>query len=327
MRSHYLHGRTLNLFIVYMPDRFNVRDLAEIGELVMRKASDIQVHVVSQLSTASNVKPSAWELPSVTVSLAGSEGVFLPARGPILKNKALSKFEQFRRMKAAGLPMPRTGLFRFGDRYDESEWSEFVVLKPADLRQTSHGKGVRLMRTCRLDEISRKGAAAPDGLKNLIVQTFIDSGPLPTVWRPMTMFGRTLYCMKSWSPMPRPELTASNDEIEAAIIEPKQPEMVSAHRVEEMRALAHDKDVVDLARRVHDTVPTYPLLGCDIMRDAKTGKVHLIEMNAGGNVWHFSSKRAALGLSVITREQRIRQYGAWDIAADALIQKTRTLAA
>ena len=142
----------------------------------------------------------------------------------------------------------------------------------------------------------------------------------------MTLFGRTLYCMKSWSPIPRPELTAPDEEIEAAIVEPKQAEVVSKFKVSEMRALEHDPEILELARKVHDTVPNYPLLGCDIIREVSSGKLFLIEMNAGGNVWHFSSRRAVLGLATITREDRINQYGAWDIAADTLIAKTRALA-
>lgn len=318
----------LNLFIIFSQSRFDVRDVTEIGSLVMRKAPDIQVHIVSPDSTAENVSKNTWQGPALTVSLAGGTGKFIPCRGPILHNKALSKFEQHRRITRAGLSTPHTSKFQFGESYNEGDWSEFVVLKPADLRMTSKGRNVRLMRTRRLHQISQQGLKGPDSaqMKDTIVQQFIDSGKLPTFWRPMTLFGRTLYCMKSWSPLPRPELTAPDEEIEAAIVEPKQAEVVSKFKVSEMRALEHDPEVLELARKVHDTAPNYPLLGCDIIREVSSGKLFLIEMNAGGNVWHFSSRRAVLGLATITREDRINQYGAWDIAADTLIAKTRALA-
>lgn len=323
-----LSNRKLNLFIIYASQRFDSRDVLEIGELVMKKAPNILVYAVTPTDTAGNLAKNVWERPTLTVSLAGGAGGFVPIRGPVLQNLALSKFEQYRRMRSAGLNMPNTALFRTGERYCEEDWSEFVVLKPANLKMTSHGRGVRLMRTRRLDQISREGPRAPEAanLKNTIVQQFVDSGELATYWRPMTLFGRTLYCMKSWSPIPRPPLTASNEEIEAAIIEPKQAEVVKQFKVQEMRKLEHDPEIVEFAGRVHGTLPTHPLLGCDIIRDASCGRLFVIELNAGGNVWHFSSKRAALGLSVITREQRINQYGAWDIAADTLIAKTYQLA-
>ena len=318
----------LNLFIMFIERRFDIGDVAEIGTLVMKKAPDIMVSVVSPDYSAGKISRNVWQRPTLTVSLVGKPAGFIPLRGPLLYNQPLSKFEQYRRMMLAGLNMPHTAGFQFGERYHEDEWSEFVVLKPANLKMTSHGKDVRLMRTHRLDQISRQGPKGPEsaGLKDTIVQQFIDSGPLASFWRPMTFFGRTLYCMKLWSPIPRSELTAPDDEIEAAIIEPKQAEVVTKFKVKEMRALEHDSEILEFAKKVHDTVPTYPLLGCDIIREISSEKLFLIEMNAGGNVWHFSSRRAARGLASITREDRINQYGAWDIAANMLISKTRELA-
>lgn len=314
-----------NLFIVFDPKRFAARDISEIANLVVRNAPDISIHIVHPRDTPGSLNARVWDCPSLTVSLAGRASRFVPLRGPVLENKALSKIEQYRRMQAADLSMPKTALFRRGETYREEEWGELVVLKPADLKKTSHGKNVRLMRTRRLNEISLGSGAAPD-MADTLVQSFIDSGINPAVWRAMTFFGRTLYCMKSWSPQPRAPLDAPDSEIEASIIEPKQPEIVQAYEIPAMRALIHDAEVVEFARRVHETVPAYPLLGCDIIRDAATQRLSLIEMNAGGNVWHFSSPRASRGLAVITREHRIKQYGAWDIAADVLVEKVRQFA-
>jgi hypothetical protein len=314
-----------NLFIVYDPSRFGGRDISDISNQVVRRAPEISIYIVHPRDTATVVKAAVWNCPSLTVSLVGRTSRFVPLRGPVLENRPLSKVEQYRRMCAAGLPMPRTAIFRRGEVYREEDWGRLVVLKPADLKSTSYGKNVRLMRTRRLNEISM-GAAAPWDMADTLVQSFIDTGVHPTIWRAMTFFGHTLYCMKSWSPKPRPALDAPDSEIEAAVIEPKQPEIVQAYEVPAMRALAHDPEVVEFARRVHETVPTYPLLGCDIIRDEETGMLSLIEMNAGGNVWHFSSRRASRGLAVITREHRISQYGAWDIAADVLVEKVRQFA-
>lgn len=313
------------LFIVFDPNRFAARDISDIADLVVRSAPEVSIQIVHPRDTAAVVNAKTWDAPCLTVSLAGRTSRFVPLRGPVLENRALSKIEQNRRMQAAGLAMPRTTIFRKGEAYREDDWGEFVVLKPADLGQTSHGKNVRLMRTRRLHALAMGTGPAPE-MAEMLVQSFIDSGINPTVWRVMTFFGRAMYCMRSWSPSPRAALDAPDSEIEASIIEPKQPEIVQAHEVAAMRALEHDSEILAFARRVHDTVPSYPLLGCDIIRDAATQQLHLIEMNAGGNVWHFSSPRASRGLAVITREHRIAQYGAWDVAAGVLIEKVRQLA-
>ncbi len=47
-------------------------------------------------------------------------------------------------------------------------------------------------------------------------------------------------------------------------------------------ALAWDADVIALAERAHGEFPDQPLLGTDIVRDADTGKLWVIECNPRG---------------------------------------------
>ena len=49
----------------------------------------------------------------------------------------------------------------------------------------------------------------------------------------------------------------------------------------------------------------------------------MLEINAGGNTWHFSSRYIESIPNASTREERIAQFGAWDVAARILIKKTR----
>lgn len=70
-------------------------------------------------------------------------------------------------------------------------------------------------------------------------------------------------------------------------------------------------------------MPGIPLQGLDIMRDVRDGQLYALESNAGGNTWAFSSKlgentRRVLGGAAAM----IDQFGAWDVAADALIKRT-----
>ena len=47
--------------------------------------------------------------------------------------------------------------------------------------------------------------------------------------------------------------------------------------------------MLGLARAAHEALPEIPLKGCDLLRDVTTGKFYVIELNSGGNTWHFSS--------------------------------------
>jgi hypothetical protein len=88
--------------------------------------------------------------------------------------------------------------------------------------------------------------------------------------------------------------------------------------------LVNDREILAFGRLVHAAMPGIPLQGIDILRDVKDGRLYVLENNAGGNTWAFSSQRGenarrALGGA----EAMVNQFGAWDIAADVLIKRTR----
>ena len=130
---------------------------------------------------------------------------------------------------------------------------------------------MKLIRTKRLNDRQIKSIGISAGHENpQLVQSFIDTGQYATCWRVLTLFARPLYSMKSWSPVARPDLTASDAEIEAAIIEPKHPELKMKYNINDMRALAHEPDILDFAIKIADAFPRRPLLGIDIVREAST---------------------------------------------------------
>ena len=91
--------------------------------------------------------------------------------------------------------------------------------------------------------------------------------------------------------------------------------------------LAKDDEILAFARQVHAVFPNIPVLGCDVLRRVSDGKLFALEVNAGGNTWHFSSyadkHRARLG----GREGMVAQFGAWTVAANSLIRMVRQYAA
>jgi len=86
-------------------------------------------------------------------------------------------------------------------------------------------------------------------------------------------------------------------------------------------ALSNDAQVIALAVRAHRAFPDQPVLGTDIVRDAETGELFVIECNPRGDTWYISSATGRL----IERANGLdfaRQFGALSVAAEALARET-----
>ena len=289
-------------------------------------APHVHVFLGNLASRAGQVAPRLWSLPAVTIGLGTSAGGFTPERGDILSNKPISKLDQTAILQAKGVATPRTAKFDFRATYDPAVWGEFVLLKPAPLVLTSDGNHVRMLRTRRLNEIKSPqqladmlGTSAP-----ILVQSFVDTGSRPSCWRVLTLFGHALYCMRTVSPVERPPLSAPDEVIENASVVSKHIDWKGVYDYAQILSLVSEPRVVEFARRIAACFPRIPLLGVDILEQDGTGELFALEVNAGGNVWHFSSKGAASGRAAIDRDARIAQFGAWDVAARALVEACET---
>lgn len=300
------------------------RDFEQIAHEVVKIAPDIAVHLVSPRDRATVLDQQKWKRPGITVCV-GHPGRFHPLRGPIFHSFPIKKLDQYIRLKSAGIATPHTERFEFGRVYAEADWGEFVILKPLPLELTSKGSTAHLYRTRRLPALSRASLPKDHFLQVApgIVQAFIDTGEYVSKWRVLTMFGEPLYSSQSISVLPRADLTADDATIESSVIEPRTDRNQVADTMGLRDRLVKDNDVLAFARQMHATFPTIPLLGCDILRRHPDGKLFALEINAGGNVWHFSSyaekHRARLG----GREAMVAQFGAWNAAARALIKMVR----
>ncbi len=79
-----------------------------------------------------------------------------------------------------------------------------------------------------------------------------------------------------------------------------------------------------LAKAAHDALPEIPLKGCDILREASTGALYVIELNSGGNTWHFSSDYSLPFRGRYGEEfelQRRQQFDAMRTTARVLVDK------
>jgi hypothetical protein len=306
-------------------DRFDWHDLEEIAHELVRQAPDIAVHIVSPHDSNAVLSDEKWARPTLTVSFAPL-GRFQPRRGRTFVNREISKLDQIAMLRHAGINVPRAERFKFGRAYSEKEWGEFVVLKPLPLRLTSKGGNILLIRTKNLAALTPSRFPPEHALSKgpALMQQFVDTGEYPTNWRVLTLFDEPLHSLKSRTAIARPQLTADDSEIESAIVEPKHPKFKTEFKYEDFRALESDPEILGFARQIHTAFPTVPLKGCDIIRDVNTGVLYALEVNAGGNTWHFSSQifrenRARLG----GREAFVRQFDAWKAAAAVLIRQTR----
>jgi hypothetical protein len=317
-----------NLIIITGRETEDWRDFASIAQEVVRIAPDIAVHLVSPKDTAAVIDDQKWQRPGITVCV-GHPGEFIPRRGPLFHNWPVKKLDQYSRLKNAGIATPHTERFEFGRDYSEANFGEFVILKPLPLTLTSKGGSASLFRTRRLRELKLGDFPKTHFLHEApgLVQAFVDTGRYVSKWRVLTMFGEPLYSSTSLSVVPRAELNADDKEIEESVVEPRTDRNRDADTEGLRDRLAKDDDILAFARRMHSVFPTIPVLGCDVLRREPDGELFALEINGGGNVWHFSSyaekHRARLG----GREAMIGQFGAWKVAANSLIRMVRQYAA
>ena len=148
----------------------------------------------------------------------------------------------------------------------------------------------------------------------------------PSKWRVLSLLGEPLYSAYSVSALPRTDLGADDATIADSLVEPRTPENKEADAHGLRDRLVSDEEVLAFARRIHAAFPSIPLLGIDVLRREQDGALFALEVNAGGNVWHFSSyakqHRARLG----GRQTMVDQFGAWAAAARTLVRATRELA-
>ncbi len=155
---------------------------------------------------------------------------------------------------------------------------------------------------------------------SVLVQEFVPTGDYPTSYRAGTFFGRVIHMMKKRSNIPIPDL--ANASIEALNIDSNHESPGENNFA--ARELVVDDEIMAFAGRIAKIFPGLPLLGIDIVRHSKTGELFALEINGGGNTWQFSSRHAAQGRLVISKEERVKQFDAWNTCAQVLLQKALT---
>jgi hypothetical protein len=307
---------TRHLVLAYRPRWQSLDDLNAIAGHIKESHPSIRTFILPGTAPNSVTRRAAATRPALIVSPGPMTG-FRPLRGKVYQGTPIPKLEQLRRLASGGVMVPRTEVLTPDLRLDPAEWGDFVILKPSDVGSSSRGRGIQLMATRRVRYLppteypeGHPGRHAP-----MLVQAFIDTGERLTLYRVLTLFGEPLYCQFMRSRSPRVDLAAPDDVIEAAV--------VANQRVEEEEFFVSEPDVLAAARAAHAAMPEIPLKGSDIIREAASGRLYVLEVNPGGNTWHFSSRfladiRARNGPDF--EMQRLRQFEAFRTAARVLAE-------
>ena len=228
-------------------------------------------------------KHKLWTLgkPTVVISFRPIK-CFKPDWAEIWQQEWLTKAQEYEWLEAFGIPVPKWKLVTKDRMPDLSDFDEFVVVKPAS---GAFGAMVRVCKKSRITwqplEIKKNKTVS----NAMIVQEFIYTGPWPSIYRVGTCFGEPYYTWRvtaDRSREPFDESKIGSDFFAGKTIVSTSKGCTKDTNVPE--------EVLELARRTHRAFPTIPLLGTDMVRDYKTGKLYVLEVNASGGHFHLTSE-------------------------------------
>jgi hypothetical protein len=252
---------------------------------------------------------------------------FRPLRGTFLHGINFSKSEEYSRLESAGFSVPQWQLLRPDEKPDLSDYGPYVVTKPD---RGMRGALVKIKKAGRVryeakdkadgkNQPASKYGAKVSGQKAMLAQQFIYTGQWPISYRVTTLFGKVIHSVKIEADRSRKALTGpesfDTDGISGIVATGKGC----------AETLNYDEEIIRLGEAAHAAFPEIPLLGFDIVREVPSGKLFILEANAVGYVWLFSSP---MGLS-IQRDNNFNYESQFDglrKAAHILADKAQELA-
>lgn len=306
------------VIVVHRPE--SARDFLEIKRRVHKLDPSIGVSMVPDYVTSKMVPPEFLQVPLLVVYLVNPPPTNFTKAAKVAV-RATGKIEEYECFLSRGLPCLPIQRFEWGMELDPDVYGDWVVLKPESIQST--GRDVNLVPTLlvpkvRIEDFPEDHLIRKD---SYLIQRFVKSGEHPDHYRVMVFLDEILYSKRSISNISYPPTTANLSEFLSTTVASNSSDRVVDYY--------KDDEVNELALRVARSFPENPLFGIDILREEGTGRLYVLEVNLGGNVWHFSSKLSVDRRGHLTAAQRkafLEQYNAWDRAAEALIRKTHELA-
>ena len=233
--------------------------------------------------------------------------------------ESLNKIQEYEHFKKHNIPCLPIEKFRWGMELDPAIYGDWVVLKPANIQST--GQDINMVPTKLIPKLTLLDFPDDHLIRKdeYYVQKFVKCGENPTHYRALVFLGEVILSFKAEQKSSYPNFSSKLNTLLSTSV---------ASNMQEHRniSLTIDFEMNELAKKVSKTLPDYPLFGIDVIRDEETNKLYVIEINSGGNTWAFSSEMAQKFRLQVNRGELADQYAAWDVAAEALVRKTREMA-
>ena len=207
---------------------------------------------------------------------------FIPSWGTIWQQEWLGKIKECELLDQAGIPVPKWRAVYPDSEPNLAGFSDFVVVKP---NRGAYGAYVRVMRRgkVRFRPLSVRGKEPSEAL---IAQEYIHTGPWPISYRVGTVFGEPIYAWRVQASRDREPFDSSKQGSEFFMGR----SIVASSKGSSTFDLEVPEDVLALARRSHRAFPTIPLLGIDIVREASSGRLFVLEVNSNGWTFNLTSE-------------------------------------
>jgi glutathione synthase/RimK-type ligase-like ATP-grasp enzyme len=270
-----------------------VEGIDQVFPEVQRELQKLGVRAIIAHDTEPKLKHRLWTLgkPTAVIGVRPIEK-FKPSWATIWQQHWLDKEQEYRRLDAKGVPVPRWVSVREGETPDLTGFSEMVLMKPA---ASCKGAMVRIVKKEKAYWRPLYIEALGKTSGSVIFQEYIHSGPWPTTYRVGTVFGEPFY---GW------RVEADNSRVPIEYKGKLESEAVTGRSfVSSSKGCRYfderPKDVLELARAAHAAFWDMPVLGIDMVRDANTGKLYVLEVNASGGAFHINNKSTrGIGIDV-----------------------------
>jgi hypothetical protein len=310
---------TINLnLVVWDSDPETAADLRRVAAHIAKIDAGIRAFVVPHHKYDQLSLIPQWFQPTLSLSL-----YCVPSRkllpGKFVTGYFLPKHLEYRRLATAAIPVPAWTMIEPDTRLNPATWGPYVVEKPS---LGVRGANVRIRKTGRVAyvdpssyPVGHYGREGP-----MLAQKFVYTGPWPTSFRVVTLFGEVLLCYCQTS-------TTHGQPLQGRWRFRDTGGINIVSNTKDMKAeLADDADIIALAERAHRTAfPDCPVLGFDIVRDVETRELFVLESHTQGS-WLFSGD---IGRKMQADNQIdfAGQFGAFEKAAAILARVAPKLAA
>lgn len=306
-----------NLILVHQEAKQDRADYDAIRERMSERAPDIAVYVVDTKAPALEDAHFDAAEPTLTVSPMPIKR-FAPPRGTVCQGFEFPKGEQYTRLADIGVAVPQWARITPGAAFDPRDWGPYVVVKPELGRK---GAEIFILKTGRVRYRPPESYPEDHPVRKAprLVQRFVYTGRWPVNYRVVTLFGAALLCWRCEASHAHVPLESRWD------FKARGGITVVSNKRDSRYTLADDADVIALACAAHRAFPDQPLLGTDIVRDADTGELWVIECNPRGDAWLISSAMGRM-IEHANGVNFAAQFGALDVAARVLERETRVRA-